>query len=111
MRRLLAVAGAVGLIAGGASLSARPAHADQYQCANGLPFGAYVCVQTTNSGGASGDEHNVTVTAYEEVPTFGLGVNLWVTCDDDGGTSPAVISVNAGPEAPVELPVPCPDLP
>ena len=110
MRRLLSVAGVVAIV-GGASLGSGAARADQYQCANNLPFNAYVCVETTNSGGVSGDEHIVTVSAYEEVPSFGLGINVFVTCDDEGGESTAVIQTNVGTEQPIALPVPCPELP
>jgi hypothetical protein len=110
MRRLLSVAGVVAMV-GGATLGSGVARADQHQCANGLPFGAYACVDTTNSGGVSGDEHIVSVTAYEEVPTFGLGLGIFVTCDDEGGQSTAVIHGNVGTETPIALPVPCPGLP
>ena len=110
MRRLISAVGAAAIV-GGATLSPGPARADQEQCVNDLPFSSHVCVRTTNSGGASGDEHVVIVSGRENVPALALGFNLVVSCDDDGGASTGVLEANIGPEAPIALPVACPDLP
>jgi hypothetical protein len=110
MRRIVLGTALTGLLMSGLT-SLPPAHADQSTCVDNVHDVAWLCVTTTNSGGIDENDHTVLVTGYESVPMFGLGVYAFVTCDDNGGTEPAVISTDVILGEPVNSPAPCQTLP
>jgi hypothetical protein len=111
MGRSRLVAGVVAFTLTGAGGLIGVARADQKVCAGEAGPVDTVCVATTNSEGVDEDVHVISVSGHESVPMYALGFDVRVTCDDNGGTSPAEISVNAGPPGSYTVPGQCPELP